>query len=334
MPAASGSRKIAPALALLVLAPLVGEVMSGATRVSYIVVFIPEVMVWGCGALIIREMVQRWRGGWTSMLLLGLALSVAEEFIIQQTSIAPLPWLSSTQSYGRAAGVNWVYFLYMLGFESIWIVLAPVQLTRLLFPDRQKETWLRTRGLIISGIVFLLGSFIAWFSWTQQARTKVFHAAEYHPPPALIAAGLVTTALLIAAGWALRGVREPLGHLSRKAPPPWLVGAGAFFLGIPWWVLIVLVFIPNIPVAPAVPLAAGVLWAALTFFAIRRWSSGAGWGDLHRWALVFGAILVCMVGGFGGSSVWPRVDLIGKIVLNAIAVLALIALGRKLIRQS
>ncbi len=334
MPTANQSRKIAPALALLVLAPLVGEVMSGATRVSYIVVFIPEVMVWGCGALMVREIVQRWRGGWTSMLMLGLALSVAEEFIIQQTSIAPLPWLPSTQSYGRAGGVNWVYFLYMLGFESIWIVLVPVQLARLIFPDRRNETWLRTRGLIISGIVFLLGSFIAWFSWTQQARTKVFHAAEYHPPPALIAAGLLTIALLIAAGWALRGVGEPEVNPSRNAPSPWLVGVGAFLLGIPWWILIVLVFIPNLPVSPAVPLIAGILWAATTYFWIRRWSSGAGWSDLHRWALVFGAILVCMVGGFGGSSVWPRVDLIGKIVLNAIGVVALIALGRRLSRQS
>ena len=333
MPSTNQSGNIAPAVALLVLAPLVGEVMSGATRVSYIVVFIPEVMVWGCGALIIREIVQRWGGGWTSMLLLGLALSVAEEFIIQQTSIAPLPWVSSTQSYGRAAGVNWVYFLYMLGFESIWIVLVPVQLTRLIFPDRRNETWMRKRGLIISGIVFLLGSFIAWFTWTQQARTKVFHAAEYHPPPALIAAGLLTVALLLAAGWALRGVGEPPENPLRKAPAPWLAGAGAFLLGIPWWALIVLVFIPNIPVAPAIPLAAGVLWAMLTFVVIRRWSSGTGWGDLHRWALVFGAILVCMVGGFGGSSSWPRVDLIGKIVLNAIAVVALVALGRRLSRQ-
>ena len=74
--------RIAPALSLLALAPVVAEVLSGATRVSFIVVLIPEIMVWGCGALLIREIVLRWRGGWTSMLLLGLALSVPRRKIV------------------------------------------------------------------------------------------------------------------------------------------------------------------------------------------------------------------------------------------------------------
>lgn len=49
-------KRIAPALALMVLAPVVAEVLSGATRVSFLVVLISEIMVWGCGALLIREM--------------------------------------------------------------------------------------------------------------------------------------------------------------------------------------------------------------------------------------------------------------------------------------
>src|ERR1700755_3207753 len=85
-------KRLAPAGTLIVLAPVIAEVLSGATRLSYIFVIVPEMMVWGCGALLIREAVVRWRGGWPSLLSLGLALSVAEEFIIQQTSLAPLPW--------------------------------------------------------------------------------------------------------------------------------------------------------------------------------------------------------------------------------------------------
>ena len=88
------------------LAPLVGEVLSGSTRLSFLFVFVPEMMVWGCGGLIAREAVRRWRGGWTSLLLLGIALAVAEEIVIQQTSLAPLPWPSPGASYGRLWGVN------------------------------------------------------------------------------------------------------------------------------------------------------------------------------------------------------------------------------------
>src|ERR1017187_7091186 len=67
---------------LVFLAPFIAEVLSGATRVSYIFVFIPEVLTWGCGALIIREVVRRWRGGWPSLLMLGMGLSIACEFFI------------------------------------------------------------------------------------------------------------------------------------------------------------------------------------------------------------------------------------------------------------
>src|SRR5277367_2952830 len=68
-------QRLAPIFALIVLAPGIAEVLSGATRMSVIFVLVPEMMVWGCGALLIREAVRRWGGGSTSMLLMGLGLS-------------------------------------------------------------------------------------------------------------------------------------------------------------------------------------------------------------------------------------------------------------------
>src|SRR5437764_15123024 len=83
-------RRIAPALTLMVLARLLAEVLPGATRFSSIQVFPVEMTIWGGGAVTIRELV-RGRGlGWANMLALALALAVAEECIIQQTSYAPL----------------------------------------------------------------------------------------------------------------------------------------------------------------------------------------------------------------------------------------------------
>src|ERR1700687_2198201 len=161
------------------LAPVLAEVVSGATKLSYILALVPEILVWGGGALSIRELVRRWGGGWTSVFFLGLGLAIAEEFLIQQTSIAPLPWLGNTPTYGRVWGVNWVYFLYMPGYESVWVVLVPVQLTELIFPERRNERWLRPRGLVIVSLLFVLGSFVAWFSWTQRARPVVFHVPKY-----------------------------------------------------------------------------------------------------------------------------------------------------------
>lgn len=83
-------RRFGPSFTLMLLAPVVAELLYGALRVSVIFILIPQIMVWGGGALLIREFIRRWRKGWQSMLLMGLALAVAEEWLIQQTSISPL----------------------------------------------------------------------------------------------------------------------------------------------------------------------------------------------------------------------------------------------------
>src|ERR1700757_3419314 len=95
------ARHPAPALTLIFLAPFIAEGLSGATRVSFLFAFVPELMMWGCGALVIRELAKRWDGGWTSVLLLGLGLAVFEECVVQQTSLAPLPWPAISADYGR-----------------------------------------------------------------------------------------------------------------------------------------------------------------------------------------------------------------------------------------
>ena len=321
-------RGLAPALTLVFLAPVIAEVLSGATRISFIFALIPEMMVWGCGALMIREAVRRWRGGWTSILLLGLGLSVAEEFIIQQTSLAPLPWLGPVTTYGRQWGVNWVYFLFMLGYESVWVVLVPVQVVELIFAKRRDERWLGNAGMIFSGVVFLLGSRIAWYAWVKRARPMVFHAPEYHPPLTTIFVGLLAIVLLALVAYSVRRSAEALPVASRRVPPAWIVALAGLALGFPWYLLMALVFSP--PFRPNlsfwVPMAGGIAWAVLACLVIRYWSSSPQWQDRHRWALTFAATLVCMGGGFLGSSAWPRLDLIGKCVLDLIAVLGMLLL--------
>jgi hypothetical protein len=94
-------RFAAPIWTLLLLSPFIAEVLSGATRTSVLFVYVPEIMVWGVGALFCRELARRWQAGGVSLLLLGLALSIAEEFIIQQTSLAPM------QTLACVAGPYW-----------------------------------------------------------------------------------------------------------------------------------------------------------------------------------------------------------------------------------
>ncbi len=143
-------RGSAPVVVLLLLAPIVSELLFGTTRITTIFVLLPQIGTWGCAALLIRELARRRRLSGMAILLLGMALAVAEECIIQQTSLAPLVGTSADHVYGRTIGVNWVYFLWALVYESVWAVVIPIQLAELIFPDRRQEPWLGNRGLILS----------------------------------------------------------------------------------------------------------------------------------------------------------------------------------------
>ncbi len=313
---------------LLILAPVISEVLSGSTRLSILFVLIPEIMVWGGGALLCRELVRRWHAGATSLLLLGLALSVAEEFIIQQTSIAPLPFPGANASYGRYLGVNWLYLLFMLGFESVWVVLIPVQVTELIFPKHREQPWLRKRGLIATCIAFLIGSRIAWYGWTQQARPRL-HAVPYHPPVILILLGFAAIAALIGMAWLVRGYGHSGQIDSRQPANPWLIGFKAFIFGAAWFSLITLVFVPHPGIAAWMPLVAGPIWALLAFALVRYWSAARDWRDIHRFALSSGAVLGCMAISDVSAAGWTRVDLIAKFIFQFVAVAGFLLLARK-----
>jgi hypothetical protein len=330
--------RLAPAITLVVFAPMVAEVLNGSTRLSFLFALVPEMMVWGCGALLARELVRRWQAGWTSLLFLGLALSVAEEFIIQQTSLAPLPWLGSLPTPDRVWGVNWLYFLFMLVYESVWVVLVPVQLTELLFPNRRRESWLRRGGFLFCTLIFLFGSFLAWFAWTQQARPNVFHVPKYVPPLATMLLGLLAIVLLIIAAFAKRRSWRPYPYSSSPQPPPspGLVLLATLLFGFPWYLLMTLVFVPTVSHGLPfwVSMIVGIIWAFAVFLIIRRWHSFSGWTDMHRWALVCGAMLVNMSAGFLGSSSWPHNDLIFKCIFNVIAFAGLLWLARVVSRRA
>jgi hypothetical protein len=202
-----------------------------------------------------------------------------------------------------------------------------VLVTELMFPARRGEPWLRTRGLAIAGAIFVVGSLIAWYLWVKQARVHVFNAPEYTPPAITIAIGVLVIAFLAWAAYATR-VTPPPPTAASAAPAPVTVGIATVLLGLPWYALITLVFVPTPAVPFLVPLFAGIAWAMLAYVILVRWASAPGWTAMHGWALAFGGMLVNMSGGFLGSSYWPAIDLYGKIVLNVVAIALMLLLAR------
>ena len=326
-PAPSG--RFGPAFTLVVLAPLIAEYLPGATRTTSLFVFPIEMAIWGGGALLIRAAVRHFKLGWLHMFLMACALSIAEEFVIQQTSIAPMIiQITPGLPFARAFGVNYEYFLWAVFYEAVLVVMVPVMVTELIFKDRRDRPWLGPVGAIIVGVVFLIACIPAWYSWTQYVREQILHFPHYTPPAGWVTAGVAAIALLV---WlsigspreVLRGTRQPLQPVS-----PWLLGAGAAIAAVIWQGLVVLAFglRPEFPVWIA--MAVGIATAVIGLALLPRYSAHPSWSDSHRMGLALGAILGSMAIGFVGFIYGTApLDLWGKIISNAIATVLILWLA-------
>jgi hypothetical protein len=316
--------RLAPALLLAFLAPMFAEVLPGATRFSSIFVFPIEMAVWGGGAVLARAIVRKRRLGWWSLLLLGLALSIAEEFLIQQTSVAPLVIRLKGETWARAFGVNYIYLLWALIYESVWVVLLPTLAVELVFPARRREPWLSRAGAIVTAALFAIGCFFAWFSWTQIARTKVFHQPPYTPPLGWVAVAVAAIALLIII--ALR-LSARSNQRAFTPPWPWLLGILGAVWAVLWFGLVVLAFGIDPPFPEAAAGAGGLVIAVLLLIFVPRWAAHPRWSGAHEFALIAGSLTGSMVVSFAGFIGSVNMDLWFKIVVDALAVVGLVWLG-------
>jgi hypothetical protein len=320
----------APAWTLVLLAPLIAEVLPGATRLSAIFVFPLEVAIWGGGALLIREAVRRWRLGWLNMLLLAFALSIAEEFLIQQTSVAPmvLQIFPGHPPFARAWNVNYVYFLWALFYEAVFVVFIPIVLAELIFRSRRDVPWLKTWSTWMVGSLFVLACFPAWYLWTQIARVQVFHQPAFNPPMThVLLASLAIAALIFAA---IGPARRALTGASVPLPPPkpWLLALGAAIAAGVWYGIVLLAFGIRPTFPPGIAVAAGLGVAALAIYLLPRYAAHPAWWDTHRVGLVLGAVIATMaVNFFGFIYATSKLDLYGKVILDVIATVLLIWLA-------
>jgi hypothetical protein len=315
---------------MMILAPTFTELLLGGTRLSTLIAFPPvllmEILVWGGGAVLLRALTRKLKLGWNSLLLFALALAVAEEFVIQQTSLAPLVIQLMGVEWGRAGGLNYVYALWALVYEAAWVVLFPTLVAELVFPHRRDETWLNKPMAVILAILFVLGAIMAWFAWTHIARVQTFHLAIYNPTRIELLA-----ALAVIGGLFVWGIKFP-PSFGRARPPasPAVVALLGGLWGVVWFLLAVLAFgiAPQLS-APAV-FAAGAAVVLVIVLVLPRWASDAAWTQRHSYFLFTGALTGAMAISFLGFRGAAREDIVFKVVTNAIALLLMFLLGRRM----
>src|SRR5215213_5134685 len=201
---------LVPALVLLLLAPAVAEVLFGATPVSNLRALLPDVTVYGCGALLIREAVRRRGLGWASILALGVAFGIVEEGLALGSLFNP-NLFNAGDLGGRALGVNWVWEQWTLGYHAVWSISIPILLAELLFPARRAEPWLGWKGLVAAGFFYVLG-ILAFAAMFRLVVAPGFVAPTVPFAVAVLAVvGLVALALHRRSGFVVAERHEPVG---------------------------------------------------------------------------------------------------------------------------
>lgn len=308
--------RIAPAVGLFLLAPLIAEYLLGNIAIDalgYLPVLAP---MYGGGALLIREIARRTGRGWPTMIALALAYAVFEEAIVTQSLFNPgyagANLLSAT--FIPALGIGLWWTLFVLTLHTVWSMSVSIAMVEALVPARRTTPWLGTIGLFVTGALFVLGS----------ALNAVFNAAIYQfvaPAGQLLGSLVVIVALVVIA---FRLPVPLLSPVASSAPDPWLVGVVSFAV---WSLFLGLTLAIDAIGAWVVALLYLALYAVILGLTL-GWSRRSGWGGVHALALAGGALLAYAWHAFPQ---WPglgtpgQIDLIGNIVFGIGAILLLIA---------
>ncbi|GAA4979627.1 hypothetical protein [Actinopolymorpha pittospori] len=329
-------RRIAPAIGLFFLAPLIAEFLLGNLPVSLLFALMILAPLYGAGALLIREVVRRTGRGWPSIIVLGLAYAVFEEGVTTQSLFNPNYANAHLLDHGYvpALGLSVPWTLGVLALHAVWSIGVPIGLTESLVLDRPRTPWLGKLGLTVTAVLFALGSVA---TTAMQLYQDDFVASV--PQFVGVAVAIV---VFVAVAMTFRPAARQVDSVnrvdsnairvvtSRTAPNPWWVGAFAFVTGTAFRLL------PD--GIPAWLNVAGLLvLAAIVIAVVRHWSHQTGWGDSHRFALVAGAMVCYAVHSFIETPVMPvspAIDHTGDVVFSLAALVTLALTARRLRRHA
>jgi hypothetical protein len=273
----SGLRRVAPAIGLYFVAPLVAEYLLGDLPIKMLGVLAILAPFYGGGALLIREAVRRTGRGWPSIFVLAFAYAVFEEAFTTQTLFNPnylnLNLHLLQPAYIPALGIGIWWTVFVLTLHTVWSISVSIALVEALVPDRATTSWLRGTGLTVISILFVLSSIA---STAHQIKTSHFMASTAQfCVSALVCVVAIVAAFLLPARSA---PRRP-----GSVPSPWLIGtaalaAGSIFMIVPptWaWTAVAIYLLLDL-----------MMIAAMSLLSHRE-----GWNGLHRLALAGGAAL-------------------------------------------
>jgi len=282
-----------PILLFLCFTPGIPEYLSGSSMLVGLASFPSVILVllflglnlglYGPGVLLVREAFVRWRPGWGGLLLMGAAYGLLEEGTALSTLFNPhAQVVGGLGSYGRFAGVNWVWTAGVLGVHIVYSVGLPIVLLGLALPETRGRPLLTSRGIRFAVIVYLLDIVVLML-----ITRYVLEA-----PLLVLGAGIVAALLFVGARSLPHGTLDPRGP-SPRISPKWF-----FLLGLAFYPILLLVpaFGGRANLWPPATIAIDLALSGALFLFVRR-EVGRAENEAALAMLAFGAILPIVVFG-------------------------------------
>jgi hypothetical protein len=315
--------QFAPVIVLFVLSPVVAEFLFGATPVSRLGSLVVVAPLYGGGVVLIRELARRRGFGWGRIALLGAAYGIVEEGLAIQSMFNPELFNAGILG-GRALGVNWIWTEWTVGYHVVWGISIPILLAELLFHDRRDQPWLGRWGLVVAGLLYAFGA-VALGMIFRHAVAPTFRAPLIlNAAAVLVVGGLVALAFRWPTARAVARTPRPV----RTVPSPLLVGLMTLVSGVAWFTLLNLPHALRTDRFVLVPFLLGLLLVAGVIALLRSWSAAdRAWTDLHKLAMIIGALVPSTLFGFFFVTSGNRVDQLtqGGASVAALALLAFLA---------
>jgi hypothetical protein len=191
-----------PILFLLLLTPGIPEYLSASSQITLLVLnpllfFLllgANIGLYGSGVILIREAMIRWKKGWASVFLMGVAYGIVEEGLALWTLFNPLAQpVGNLGFYGHWLGVNWVWTVGLLIFHSVYSIGLPIFLFGLAFPELKRKSLVSMRGIRISIVGLTIDSILLFI-----LESAIY--GPYNPGAGLmIFSGIVITIFVVAA---------------------------------------------------------------------------------------------------------------------------------------
>ena len=260
-------------LALLVLSPIFGELVSGSSPpLEFFNPFSLALFIglYGCGALLIRELWVRWGRGLNRLILMGAAYGIIEEGLMVRSFFDPY-WhdLDILGVYGRFSGVNWIWSLQLTIFHAIYSIIIPIVLVEVW--SGSKEPWISEGNLLLVFAVF-------WISVSLGPFVN-----SYYPPLSYLIITIIVILMLFVAAWKLN-----FSHGYLRPPSNRKMFILGLFLGAGWaatfWVF------PYLGIPPVVTFLFGIL----CFIAVARFLSKICFSRMSLLSLSGGILAVFM----------------------------------------